>query len=329
MKNKLTQNIILIFFEKDFSKKTQALFHKWFRLDNEQNEKDQVLAEIWESSPSNITAQTLDDFEKIQKIISGNTRKNTRISFRRIISYAAVIATLIISTVLLTNRFGNGTSPELSQLSVSYGEKQKITLEDGTTVTVNAGSTLIFPKEFKGKTRTVFLTGEAIFNVAKNPAKPFIVKTGHLSVTALGTKFNLQSYPNSDITKATLIEGSVKVDVDTDTNNSYILKPDNQLSYSHTSHKISISDIDATKLASWEEGYLIFQDVSFDEIVNTLERKYNVVINYDSNRLKQQSYYVKFGPDESVRDVMDILCLLTHHSSYRIEGTTIYFYYNN
>lgn len=328
MRNKITPNIIRIFFENDFSKKTQALFHKWFRLEDQQSTKDQTLEEIWENSPSEITTQTLDDLKVIQKIISNKSGRNDKHLFRKIISYAAIIATIIVSTVLITNQFGSRHPQELSQLSVSYGEKQKITLNDGTVVIVNAGSTLIFPKEFSGNTRTVFLTGEAIFDVAKNPGKPFIVETAHLSVTALGTKFNIQSYPNSEITKATLIEGSVKVNVNNDTNNSYILKPDNQLSYSHNNHKISISEVDATKLASWEEGYLIFQDVSFDEIANTLERKYNVEINYDSNQMKQQSYYVKFGPEESLNDVMEILCLLTHHSSYEIEGSTVFFYFN-
>lgn len=327
MGNSFIRNIIRSFFEKDASKNTQFLFRKWFRLNEHQAEKEKFMEELWENSPSVVSAETLEDFSEIKALISvEKPAKPGYLLFRRILSYAAVIAIIIASSVYLTYRFAIPAPLEYTQLSVAYGECQKVTLSDGSVVTVNAGSTLIYPDNFTADTRTVFLTGEANFSVAKNPDKPFIVKTKYLNVRALGTKFNVQSYPNADYTKATLVEGSVKVNMEMDKNKSYTLKPNNQLTYSHKNNEIAIADVDAAKLASWEDGYLIFQDVTFDEIAQTLERKYNIVINYDGRRLSQQSYYVKFNPNESIEEVMNILCLLINKSSYKMDGSTVYFY---
>lgn len=327
MESNNIKNIISTFFSKKASKNTQFLFCKWFRLDEYYAEKDKSMEELWENSPSVISAQTLEDFSKIKTHISDETQTRPVYSlFRRIITYAAVIIFIIASSIYLTYQFAVPAQLEYAQLSVSYGESKKITLSDGTVVAVNAGSTLIYPKNFTTDTRTVFLTGEANFSVAKNPDKPFIVKTKYLDVRALGTKFNVQSYPNADYTRTTLIEGSVKVNMELDKNKSYILKPNNQLSYSHEDNDISIVDVDATKLATWEDGYLIFQGVTFDEITRTLERKYNIVINYEGKKLSQQSYYVKFNPDESIEEVMNVLSMLINKSSYKMDGSTVYFY---
>lgn len=325
MESSKIKNIIQTFFDKDVSKKTFYLFSKWFRLNKNNDEKDLAMKEIWENTPSVINEETLVDFSKINSQINYNRKRRYSLS-KTIISYASAIALIIMSSVYLTYKIAIPATLEYTQLSVSYGESKKITLADGTIVVVNAGSTLIYPKDFTSNTRTVFLTGEANFNVTKNPDKPFIVKTKYIDIEALGTQFCVQSYPNAKYTKATLIEGSIKVDMELGKNKSYILKPNNQLTYSHFNNEISIKDIDANKVASWVDGYLIFEGATFDEIVQTLERKYNVAINYDGEKLNQQSYFVKFIPDETVEDAMNVLTILINKSSYKKDKSTIYFY---
>ncbi len=319
------KNIIQTFFDKDVSKKTLHIFGKWFRLDENIAEKELAMKEIWDNAPSVISKETLDDFSKINAKI--NLNKKRRYSLTRIaISYAAAIALIIVSTVYLTYKIAVPAPLEYTQLSVPYGESKKITLSDGSIVAVNAGSTLIYPKDFTGDTRTVFLTGEANFSVAKNPNKPFIVRTKYIDIKALGTRFCVQSYPNAQYTKATLIEGSIKIDMEVNKDKSYILKPNDQLVYSNTDNKIAVIDVDAAKVASWENGYLIFQGATFDEIAQTLERRYSVAINYDGKKLNQQSYFVKFNPDETIEDAMNVLTILISKSSYKKENSTIYFY---
>ena len=326
MESNQIKNIVHTFFGSNVSKKTLYLFGKWFRLNEYQDEKVAALEEVWENTPSHMEKQTLKDLEGIMARINEETPKRRFPLYKIIASYAAAVAVIIVTTVYFTYKIAVPAPLEYTQLSVSFGESKKITLADGTVVAVNAGSTLIYPKEFSSKTRTVFLSGEANFDVAKNPEKPFIVKTKYIDVRALGTKFCVQSYPNAGITKATLVEGSIKVDMESGNNKPYILKPNNQLIYSQGDDKVTVVDVDAGKLASWEDGYLIFQGATFDEIAQTLERKYNVVINYDGKKLNKQSYYVKFNPDESIDEVMDVLTLLINKSSYKINNSSIYFY---
>jgi ferric-dicitrate binding protein FerR (iron transport regulator) len=330
MESDKIKNIVQTFFGKDVSKKTLYLFGKWFRLNENAAEKDLAMEEIWENTSATITNETLDDLSKIKAKINPkkiNPKHESKFSPVKVFfSYAAAIALIIISSVYVTYKIAIPAPLEYTQLSVYYGESRKITLADGTIAAVNAGSTLIYPKDFTGNTRTVFLTGEANFSVAKNPDKPFIVKTKYMDIKALGTKFCVQSYPNAIYTKATLIEGSIKVDMQSEKNKSYLLKPNDQLTYSHSSNEISINTVDANKTASWEDGYLIFQGATFDEIAQTLERKYNVVINYDGKKLNQQSYFVKFNPDETIDDAINILAILIGKSSYKKENSTIYFY---
>lgn len=326
MNNSEIKKTVQTFFDKKTSKKTLYLFGKWFRLDENHDEKDSVLEEIWERSPSVINEQTIDDFSKIKSIITSNIHSKELSLYLRIAAQAVAILLISVISITLTYFFLTPKPLEYTQLSVSYGESKKITLSDGTVITVNAGSILIYPKEFNASTRTVFLSGEANFNIAKNPKKPFIVKTQYINITALGTKFYVQSYPDAEYTKATLVEGKVKIAMESMKSDFYILKPNNQLLYSHITNKISIINIDANKLASWENGYLIFQEATFEEIVKAIERKYNVIINYDSKDLTGQSYNVKFNPNESVKEVMDILKLLINKSNYKIKDNVIYFY---
>jgi len=325
------KNIVQKFFENKASRHTLTLFAKWFRLDDNSVEKDDALALVWENIPSVIDIHTLEDWSVVKQQINtdkGDKKTKTKsFKLRKIIPYAAAaVALMIVSAVYLTYKLAIPAPVEYTQLSVSYGEYKKLVLPDGTQVSVNAGSSLIYPKEFTSNTRTVFLSGEANFDVAQDPQKPFVVKTKHIDITALGTKFHVQSYPNDRQTKASLIEGSIQVSMESDASRLYVLKPNDQLIYSHGDDRISIIDVDAAKLASWEDGYLIFQEASFYEIAQMIERKYNVVINYDGQQLSHQSYYVKFNPDESLSEVMDVLTLLIHQSSYKIDGNAVYFY---
>jgi len=314
------------FYNTNASKRTVFLFGKWYKIHEEQIDNSKILEEIWEDTPAQVNTQTMEDYSKIIKKIN-KTKTPRRFSlYKTVASYAAIVVFSVLTSVFLTNKLASPATLDYTQFSVAYGKSEKLKLEDGTTVTVNAGSTLIYPKKFSSKKREVYLSGEANFDVAKNPEKPFVVKTKHVDVMALGTRFCVQCYPSSKFTKATLVEGSVKVDVAADNSKSYILKPNQQLTYAQDNHKVDVIGVDAHKIASWEDGYLVFQGATFDEIAQTIERKYNVLINYDGLNLDQHTYYVRFDPDETIDDVMKILTLLINKSNYRIKGSTIFFY---
>ena len=217
METKQVQNIIRSFFGKRFSKETQLRFRYWLRLTEDRDEKDATIRELWEKCPSSITERTWEDLSEMQERIG---RKHTmpvrRSLFSRWGKYVAAVV-LIVSTSVVTQLVNQPTvevvSPKLVEFYVPYGDCREITLADGSIVWVNAGSLLIYPSEFTADTRTIYLSGEARFQVAKNPDKPFIVGTNHLDIQALGTVFSVCAYPNSQTTSTTLEEGSILVGV--------------------------------------------------------------------------------------------------------------------
>lgn len=332
METKNIQNLIRKFFENRFSKETQLRFRYWLRLEDNQLEKDEAMQELWNSSHSVITPQTWVDLERLQELISETKKENRlRIIYRNIAKYAAIVLLLVLTSVttyfLSTSNTSQNkviVSQKLVEFFVPYGERQKVNFSDGSIAWVNAGSILIYPEKFTAETRTVYLSGEANFKVAKNPNQPFIVKTKQIGVRALGTVFSVQSYPNSILTKATLEEGSILVKINQNTNLSRILRPNEQLIFNNKSQIISVATVDAAKLNSWKSGYLIFQDATFEEIIATLERKYNVQINYNANKYNGRSYYIKFNPNESIDQALAVLSQLINGLTFKVNNSTVF-----
>lgn len=321
------QNIIKSFFGKRFSEETQLRFRYWLRLEDKRDEKEGMLRELWENSPAEITERTWDRLADIQERIKENEKNTLRRRWiGRMGKYAAAVAILMLTvfcTQYLTRQSVESVSSRMAEFYVPYGDQQQLVLPDGSIVWVNAGSILIYPSEFTADTRTVYLSGEACFNVAKNPDLPFIVSTQHLDVQALGTIFSINAYPGTVETTATLEEGSVQVDMKSAELPASVLKPNEQLIYSHLTHAVTISKVDAGEVSAWKDGYLIFKNASFEELVAALERKYNVTINYNAEKYKGSTYYVKFNPDESIEDALLILKHLVEGFRYRITGKTI------
>ena len=139
--------------------------------------------------------------------------KRRREFIKTIGKIAAFAFVLITSTVFLTLHFVQKPTREIATntLYVPAGQRAQLTLEDGTTVWLNAQSTLTYPSHFAGKERKVAITGEAFFDVAKNPRKPFIVESQDIRLEVLGTQFNVYEYPQTGYSRIALIEGSVKI----------------------------------------------------------------------------------------------------------------------
>lgn len=103
---------------------------------------------------------------------------------------------------------------------------------------------------------------------------------------------------------------------------SYVLKPGEQLVYSHRDHSVQRNRVDLSLYKMTREGYLIFEDVPFWQLVSTLEKKYGVTFQYNATRYGNDLYHVKFAPDETIEDVMEILYQLMG-IQYAIKGNNI------
>lgn len=286
------------------------------------------LEKIWKESNGEVNSDTFRELVRLGKRIDEHEDKNRNTkTFLYAFAVASSLALAAFATFTITrNKYTVSPLAQTRNLVAEFGKISSVTLDDGSVVTLNSGSSLLYPESFPAKgSRIVFLTGEGSFNVAKDPSRPFIVKTAHMDVRALGTVFNVYSFVGEKSVSTTLKEGKVEVSIPLSEKEPLILEPGMQLVYTTASNDISVKKVDVSRIMGWEEGYLSFSNASFQEVASALERKFDVSISYNSASLRSSALNVRFLPDETLSDALDVLTLLIPGSSYRMEGDRIYY----
>lgn len=167
---------------------------------------------------------------------------------------------------------------ETSKLSTPMGGQYTATLSDGTKVWLNAGSSIVYPNTFVGKTtRKVQLTGEAYFAVAKNKRQPFIVESEGQIVRVLGTEFNINAYKNEPVVTTTLLNGSIALSNGKSARPRH-LKPNQQAIYDGKT--TTVHEVDALESVAWRNGEFRFNAVPLPAILRQLERWYDIEVDY-------------------------------------------------
>ncbi len=200
---------------------------------------------------------------------------------------------LLNKTVLnKVNKFG--------ELIVPRGEVFKIILSDSTTVWLNSESKLRFPENFNvvSDNRTVFLEGEAFFDVTHNEKKPFIVKTSSINVNVLGTKFNVSSYTNESVVHTTLVQGSVSVDQKDNLQNSILISPNQQAQFNKNSDILSSQIVNTDHYTAWLQKRIVFRNMPFKDIIEKIERVYDVEIINQNKSLNLEHFTGEFDKDK-------------------------------
>lgn len=224
---------------------------------------------------------------------------------------------------LLYDTASEGHSKKLvfNTLFVPNGKTFKLKLSDGSSVVLNSGSKLKYPVYFSDpKQRRVYLEGEAYFEVVTNPKQPFVVETNNISVRALGTGFNVTSYPNDGQCCAVLLHGKVEVEDTKGQNEKVVLIPNQAANYKD--HQLTFENVDASKYVSWVNGELWFYNDAMPVVFNKLERKFDVKIVSDYNGLDDIVLSAKFSK-ESIGDILKTLKTYKDFN-YTITNKTIY-----
>ena len=218
---------------------------------------------------------------------------------------------------------------KMNEVVIPYGKKSQLVLEDGTKVWLNAGSRMAFPTRFTGKKREIFLEGEGYFEVAHSLNRPFIVNTEDISIKVLGTKFDLSAYKNDKRNETVLLEGSVAITQNSALgflNRETILSPNQKASFDRRDRSITVMDESNADLAiAWTEGWFKFSRQSMNEVMNKLQRYYNVRFVFDHEFPAEDRITGKLDLKESVESVMVALSDVAG-IQYRIDNQNIYIY---
>lgn len=179
---------------------------------------------------------------------------------------------------VIYNATGVESEEAYNMISTPRGGEYQVILPDGSKVWLNSESSIYFPTTFEGAERNVTLTGEAYFEIAKDPAKPFNVSANEVKVSVLGTHFNLMAYGDEASVKATLLEGSIKVSSGT---SSALIKPGEQADIN--TGDLSVSQANIEEAIAWKNGYFYFKNTDLRSFMRQLSRWYDVEVEYRGN----------------------------------------------
>ncbi len=252
----------------------------------------------------------LEVLANLNKIIDDHSNSsqnsNKQVKWRYWMAASVVIVALLsLSSYYL---FFNTLKPSFITVKTKTGQTLNITLDDGSTIQLNAKSAITYPKRFGDKERIVSLSGEAFFNVARNAKKPFIINTQNISTTVLGTSFNIEAYKTQKDIKVSVASGKVKVskiksidepsELDkTSQKSSIILRPNEQAVFNRGTNQLTKSEANAENFLAWQNGVFYLDNTSLKEVVATLSRWYNTEIILKNDSLSKCQISGKYKRD--------------------------------
>lgn len=200
-------------------------------------------------------------------------------------------------------------------ISTPKGGQYKVILPDGTNVWLNAASSLTYPTVFKGAERLVTLTGEGYFEVAKNKAIPFRVRSSGQTVEVLGTHFNINAYADEAAVKTTLLEGSVKVSSQVGT---AVIVPGQQAQLS--SNGVHLQEVDTEKEVAWKNGVFSFADEDLRTVMRQISRWYDIDVVY-AGKIPDEKFFGEISRSSNLNEIFKILEL--NNIQFEVNGKTV------
>ncbi|RXK62268.1 FecR family protein [Lacibacter luteus] len=332
----------------------EALEQVW--MQNNQPDKEYLeatyLLHIEKMKKLGVEPKHLDDMVESEELLQLSFFKRNKRKVFAAVMVAVIVTAAIIPLVNRKNAATGSANTETAKAEpkvvvMPNGKNTSFKLPDGSTVWLNAGSKLDYSKINDAGNREVHLTGEAFFDVVKNPARPFIIHTSTIDVKVLGTKFNVKAYPEDKTVETSLVQGSVEVFVKNRPGEKYLLKPNQKLVLLNEEQTVAKSSLAANKKdinlpiiaithltypkndtlaveTSWIRNKLAFEDESFAEIAKKMERWYDVKIIFKNQELEMEELRGDFSK-ETLQQALDALRFASNFR-YKIEGKTVIIY---
>lgn len=306
-------------------------------------EKQQHITDRNESGLSNLTDEELwvssavaDDtqqydvdqaFERFRKRTGLDQSGRQSYKWYRTWSVAAVA--IVLLGLITVTAYWQGSRQIQSNFSdivveAPLGSKTKLTLPDGSTVWLNAGSKMVYSQGFGVSDRRLAFQGEGYFEVEKNDEMPFLVQTHDVNVTVVGTKFNFRNYPEDEEAVVELLEGKVALENQLKEESVRYLSPNEKMVLHKATGKMDITSAKVKEATLWTENILLFDEDLLPDIVRELERSYHVRIEIENEDLKQARFYGQFNQlEQNIYEVLDML-VETGRLEYQEKDKVIY-----
>ncbi|MDR2041422.1 MAG: DUF4974 domain-containing protein [Tannerella sp.] len=250
--------------------------------------------------------------EAFYKTLARGKRKARRVFLRKLSVVAACVALAVSLAVNYHLGSPRETEPSFITVQTHAGMRTTLHLPDGTTVHLNSAGTLTYPASFGPQERRVTLNGEGYFQVARDVKRPFIVsvESKRMEVEALGTAFNVQAYDSDSLLKTTLVEGSVRFGVQSESGvwKHTVLQPSEKAVYNLAAKKLHISRTNPAYDTAWIRGRLIFKDTPVPEVLTRLSYFYDVTFDVNDTVINHYTFTGTFE-NRQLSQVLDYLSI--------------------
>lgn len=306
---------------------TEETLYRYFKCETTPDE-EQFLADWLDADPANHGIFEAVHLLFVRNSLAGKTAQQTAPTvirptpvWRTLARYAAGVAAvvlLIAGSAFLTERhINNALSDRMTIVEVPAGQRIRMTLEDGTSVWLNAGSRMEYPVAFAADQRRVKISGEALFEVTHNARRPFVVETFASYIEVLGTRFNVVAEESENRFSTALIEGSVKV-TSLCGGDQITLRPD-QTATLIDGH-MTLGNLDDPTSLQWTEGIISLRGLSFAELMEKFEKAYDVQIIIARSQMPETDFTsgkirISDGIDHALR-------ILQHGAKFTYEKNT-------
>lgn len=237
---------------------------------------------------------------QIEKQINTNRKR----VYKSVLKYAAAIVILISLSVF--GYFHLNSTQNYKVVSNTTNQPLQFSLDDGSKITLNTNSILKYSEEnFNVKDRKLILEGQAFFEVAKNPNKPFIVTTGDLKTKVLGTSFDIDASDQNVL--VTVSEGKVAV---FNSNDTISLLPNQQAFY--RGNVLSTNAVDARHYNYWSQEYISLENISMYRLTEILQELYKVEFIYENDNLKNTIMTISFNKEDNISSVLKTINMINN-----------------
>jgi transmembrane sensor len=240
--------------------------------------------------------------------------KESKTIFLRNYFRAAAILVVMLGVVWLARVYSlRENEQQMPRIAASAGKEpvsRFFTLPDGSKVVLHANSQLKLSTDFNRSNRTVYLTGEAYFDVTHNSSSPFIIYTGKVKTTVLGTAFNIQAWPGQKDIIVSVSRGKVRVE---DQNKLIaVLTPEKQVTYNTETSVAGEQQVEATEMMGWLQQDVTFDEMSFKDLAVLLSKRFGTDIKFANPELENCRFTGRFSGTETLEEVMRTLSLTSN-----------------